>query len=106
MTSKTRPVRPPSCSLPMPDLRDRRATWAELGQRALRASRRTADGARLTYAAQPGVEDELRELARLEATCCSFADWSVTREGEQVILEVRAEGTGVAALHALLETVS
>ena len=105
MTSKTRPAPRPSCSLPAPDLRDRRATWAGLRERALRASLPTADGARLTYAAQPGVEDELRELARLEASCCSFAEWTVRRDGERVILEVRAEGTGVAVVHALLDTV-
>ena len=103
MTSKTPPEPAPSCSLSHSDLRKRRAAWHRRGERALHATRRTADGARLIYAAQPGVEDELRALARLEAACCSFAAWGVTREGDQVVLEVTAEGAGVAAIHALFE---
>ena len=106
MTSNTPRERPASCSLSQSDLRDRRAAWARLGRRALKTSRRTADGARLSYATQPGVEDELRDLARLEARCCSFARWRVSREGDRVVLEVRAEGAGVATVHALLEPVS
>jgi hypothetical protein len=92
---------PIACSLPRAALADRRAAWERLGERALRDRRPTAGGMRLTYAAVGETEAELRELAALEGECCPFADWRVTVENEQVVLEVTASGDGVAAVRAL-----
>jgi len=96
---------PVACSLPQPDVVDRRAAWARLGERALRESRPAAAGVRLTYAALPGVERELRELTRLEADCCAFAEWRVERNENEVILEVEAEGAGSDAVQAMFGVV-
>lgn len=101
--TETRSELPVACSLPQPDLVDRRAAWARLGARALRESRPTAGGVRLTYAALLGVEQELRELTRLEADCCAFAEWTVGAYEDEVILDVTAEGLGAAAVHAMFE---
>lgn len=95
------PPAPVACSLPMARLDDRRATWQRLAREALVDQRETAEGVRLEYAASDGVEDQLRDLARLEADCCSFARWDVAHQGDRVVLSVRAEGEGVPAIQAL-----
>lgn len=96
---------PIACSLPPAELTDRRAVWERLSERALRERRPTPSGVQLVFATEEGVEDELRELARLEARCCSFADWTVRRGDEEVVLDVTAQGEGVAAVRALLDPV-
>lgn len=98
----TRPDVPPTaCSLTPPELSDRRAMWERLCRRALREQRAIATGMQLVFAAQEGVEDELHELARLEARCCAFADWRVSRRDESVVLDVTAFGDAVDAVRAL-----
>jgi hypothetical protein len=52
------------------------------------------------YATHKGVEAALRELVRPEGECCAFARWEVERVGD-VVLDVRAEGEGRAALRAM-----
>ena len=88
-----------SCSLSSGDFASRREVWEKLNARALRELRTRPDGMQLRYA--PGAEAELRELALLEAECCSFADWVVRAEGDEVRLEVTAPPESVAAVHSL-----
>jgi hypothetical protein len=53
---------------------------------------------------EPGVEEELRELARLERRCCAFADWAVGTEDGLAILDVEGAGDEtVAAVQAMSE---
>ena len=59
----------------------------------------TEHGLRLVFRCDPGVEDELHELAALERECCAFADWSVSASGETVVLEV--DGSSVEAVAAV-----
>lgn len=93
-----------ACSLETGELSDRRAVWERLLERALRERHRIPGGMQLVFAAHPGVEGELHELTRLEAQCCSFADWKVQRRDEEdVVLEVTAPTQGVAAVRALFE---
>jgi len=107
-SAKTPAANPPepavACSLPIAELSDRRAVWRRLEQDALIDRRATAHGVRLQYAAKGEVEGQLRELARLEAECCSFAEWSVERDRDRVVLSVGAQGEGIAAIQALFET--
>ena len=93
----------PSCTLQSTQLQNRRAAWKRLAERALRERRPTASGMQLVFAAHEGVEPELRGLARLEAQCCSFADWNVQRSGEDLLLDVTAPSDGVAAVRALFD---
>ncbi len=97
------PIAPIACSLQPDELSDRRAVWERLSQRALRERREIADGMQLVFAAHDGVEEELRELARLEGQCCSFADWKVHRRDEEVVLDVTAPAEAVAVVRALLD---
>jgi hypothetical protein len=94
---------PIACTLQPADLADRLAAWDGLSERALRERRTIPAGMRLVFAAGDGVEDAVAELARLEAGCCAFADWTVHRHGEDVVLDVTAAGEGVAAVRALFE---
>ncbi len=92
-----------ACSLGFAQLGDRRAVWEGLAERALREGRSTTDGVQLVYAGSEETEQALEELARLEAQCCSFADWRVTRRGDEVLLDVTSSGDGVAAVRALFD---
>jgi hypothetical protein len=91
----------PSCSLSAGDYAERRSAWARLNGRALREQRVTPQGMELRFTG--GVEAELRELARLEAECCSFAEWTVRADGDQLRLDVTAPAESVPAVHALFQ---
>ena len=39
--------------------------------------------------------------AGVENECCAWADWTVQADAGQIVLDVRAAGSGVAALHGL-----
>ena len=98
------PAEPPiACSLLPTELSDRRGVWERLSERAFRERRPIPDGVQLVFAAQEGVESELKELARLEAQCCSFADWKVERRGEEVVLDVTAPAEAADAVRALFD---
>lgn len=101
--SADQPNAPVACTLAPTELTDRRAVWEQLSSRALRERRLIAGGMQLVFDAREGVEDELRELARLEARCCSFADWTVRRRDEVVVLDVTAPTESVAAVRALFD---
>ncbi len=94
---------PIACSLNAAGQTARRAAWERLAERALRERQVTACGVRLVFAREPGVEDELRELAHLEGECCAFAEWRVEDHGDQLVLDVSAQADGVSALHAMFE---
>ncbi|TML05430.1 MAG: hypothetical protein E6G36_02700 [Actinobacteria bacterium] len=80
-----------ACSLEQPELRERLQRWQALAERALIDHVASPRGLRLIFHGEPGVEEELHELATLERTCCAFADWSVRSTGEVVQLEIRGE---------------
>jgi hypothetical protein len=88
---------PIACTLSPGQLDRRRERWRRLAARALAGSAPTRSGARLTFRRLPGVEEELRELARLEADCCSFARFEVRAREREVVLDVGAEGREAAA---------
>ncbi len=90
------------CTLQPPELSDRLVAWKRLSECALRERRPTASGMQLVFYAEQGVERELRELARLEADCCSFADWKVERREDALVLDVTAPPERVPAVRALL----
>lgn len=92
---------PVACSLRPAALADRRATWSRLDDRALLERVEAPEGVRSVYAALDGVEEELRELVRLEADCCGFADWALGREGDAVVLLVTSSGTGAETVRAI-----
>lgn len=90
-----------ACLLRPAELGDRRAVWQGPTDHALRELRPVPQGVRLVYAASEEVEGQLRELVRLKAHCCYFADWRVCRSGEELILDVTSPGDGAAAVRGL-----
>jgi hypothetical protein len=93
-----------ACSLDQKGLADRRERWLRLWARAGVDIIPTDSGLQLRFEHTPGVEQELGRLAALERQCCGFADWSVYRADELVMLEVSADSVeGVAAVHVMFE---
>jgi hypothetical protein len=53
---------------------------------------------RVTFAREPGVEEELRALVAVENDCCRWARWIVE---DGVVLVATSRGHGVQTLHAM-----
>lgn len=81
---------PAACTLGPEDGPTRLRRWQQLAQRAAPVS--TLHGGRLEvrYRAQPGVTEELADLAAAEQSCCSFVTWSVAVIEGQPVLRVTA----------------
>jgi len=91
-----------ACNLEAGQMAERRRRWDELAGRSFVERLETADGLRLVFRQDDGVEAELRELARLERECCAFATWVVSAADDEVQLEVNGRGTeAVAAVHGM-----
>jgi hypothetical protein len=76
--------------------------WHQLGARASVEVASTEHGLRLVFRRDPGVEDELRELAALERECCAFAAWTVSAVDGSVVLEISgASDEAIAAVQAM-----
>lgn len=72
---------PNACSLTAPELAERRRAFA-----ALPLLEDT--GARLRYRDEPGVEDALRDLIRLESECCPSVRFDLSRENGALVLAI------------------
>ena len=97
-TTATAPV---ACSLTRAGLAERAGRWARLAAGAMIRRERTGQGIRASFRPGPGTEEELRALVDAETRCCPWAAWAVHADGSQLVLDVRAAGDGVAALHAM-----
>ena len=100
-TDDTPASAPVACSLTTEGLREQASRWARLAARALTGHTKTADGLRLDFRPEPGIEEELRALVALERQCCPWATWTVRASATQLGLDVRATGDGVTALHGM-----
>jgi hypothetical protein len=87
------------CTLTPEELASRGERWRSLGPADIADLK---NGLRLIFPAH--VEAELRELARLEHTCCAFASWDVGKQGDHVLLDITAEGDAVAAVQSLFRS--
>jgi hypothetical protein len=90
-----------ACSLTSEGLAAQADHWHRLAATAFVERVETADGLRIAFLPEPGVYDELRQLVAVENECCPWAQWTVTTGHGQVVLNVRAEKEGVAALHGM-----
>jgi hypothetical protein len=90
-----------ACTLGAADLADTLRRWDRLRRQAALEPVQMADGVRVAFRDEAGVEAELRALVALESACCAWATWSVTREDPLLVLEVRSTGSGIATLQAL-----
>jgi hypothetical protein len=94
---------PLACSLDASDLSARQERWRAIGERALRDRGREGDAVRLTFASSPGVEEELRELVRLEGECCAFLDMAVAPGGDEVVLTISGPPDAAPIVEGFLE---
>jgi hypothetical protein len=92
---------PVACALTPVALAAQRARWERLAGRAMTERVKTAEGLRLAFRPEPGVEQELRALVAVENECCPWAAWMVKATVRRVVLDVRSTGTGTAVLHAM-----
>jgi hypothetical protein len=90
---------PVACSLTRAGLAEQAGRWARLIAGALTGQSLTEAGVRLSFRPDPGTEQELRALVAVEEGCCSWAAWTVQASATRLVLDVRATGEGVAALH-------
>ena len=97
-TTATAPV---ACSLTGAGLAERAGRWARLAAGAMTGRERTGHGIRASFRPGPGTEEELRALVDVETGCCPWAAWAVHTDGTKLVLDVRAAGVGIAALHAM-----
>jgi hypothetical protein len=75
---------PIACTLDATGMAVRMAEFAQLFREALVGRDTTADGIRFRFAADTGVEDQIRDLARREQTCCSFFSFAIEVHGDEV----------------------
>ena len=94
----TRRNEPIACTLTENDLKTQRERWMSVCGEAGTGRIETEDGLRLVFVNQPGVADELRALVTVENECCSWAQWTVSLEGDTVLMDARSRGEGRAIL--------
>jgi len=92
-----------ACTLTEDDLKTQRERWIRVCGEAGAGRIETEDGLRLVFANQPGVADELRELVAVENECCSWAQWTVSLEGDTVLMDARSRGEGPAILRQMFD---
>lgn len=67
---------------------ERMAEYDRLFTQALAGRERTAEGVRLRFSADDGVEAWVRDLAAREKACCPFYDFAVSATGGEVWWDV------------------
>jgi hypothetical protein len=60
--------------------------------------RRTSDRLVVLYQSRSAIHEELKTLVAAERECCSFAKWEVSRDSEHVMLRIRSDAQGIAAI--------
>lgn len=96
-----------ACSLNRDELADRREAWYRLAAGSFDDRRLTDRGQQLVFRRDPGVEEALHELAKLERECCAFADWNLSVSDGQIVLEVTGRSDeGIAAVQAMFRSLA
>jgi hypothetical protein len=85
------------CELSEPGRDERGSEWRAL-RPWLRSGGRTEEGFRLTF--DQAARERLEQLAAAEQSCCGWATWSVSAQGDHVVLDVRGPQAPVDALAA------
>lgn len=63
---------------------ERLAEYQRLFAQSLTGQERTSTGIRIRFAADPGVDARVRDLADLERACCPFLTSSITAAGQEI----------------------
>jgi len=94
---------PVACTLSSAGLAAQAGRWERLIARAMTECTQTADGLRMSFRPEPGVEEELRRLVAVENGCCSWAAWAVETVAGAPVLDVRSTGPDIATLHGMFQ---
>jgi hypothetical protein len=92
---------PVACALGPAGLAAQMSRWEQLAARAMTGRTETADGLRLHFRREPGVEEELRALVAVESACCRWAAWTVQAAAGQIVVDIRSAAEGIAALQGM-----
>jgi hypothetical protein len=92
---------PVACTLTEQDLKSQRERWIQVCADAGTARVETENGLRLVFADKPGVVEEVRALVAVENECCSWARWTVSRQGDTLFMDARSRSEGITALHGM-----
>jgi hypothetical protein len=94
-----------ACTLSSAGLATQASRWRQLIARAMTGRTETADGLRVSFRPEPGVEEELRRLVAVENECCPWAAWAVETNAEATVLDVRSTGPGTTTLRGMFGSI-
>lgn len=95
---------PVACTLGPADGAARVARWQALSKTRLDVRHEPGEVVVL-YESRRAVHEELESLVAAERECCGFAEWEVTRDSENVVLRIRADTQGLAAIVGALGSI-
>jgi hypothetical protein len=101
VTSGNGSTAPVACTLTAAGLAAQASRWERLAARAMAERTETANGLRMSFRREPGVEEELRLLVAVENECCAWADWTVAINADQIVLDVHSTEQGIATMHGM-----
>ena len=88
---------PIACSLDAGDARDRWQDWQSLAG-TLQSVERPVHGLSLHFTADDATRAELRRLVVAERQCCGFVDWELEDRGDELVVTISGDSTGVDAM--------
>jgi hypothetical protein len=94
---------PLACSLTADQQVERQTEFRELARRALTDRRREPGRVVLSFRAEPGVAEQVEDLAHRERECCPFLELSIERADGVVALSIGAGADADAVLDAFYE---
>lgn len=101
---------PIACALDAAQQHARTTEFGALFRDSVVGKDRTQAGIRFRFAAGPGIEDRVRDLARREQQCCPFFEFTITRAGGEVLWDAGVANSDGAAildeLYALPDTIA
>jgi hypothetical protein len=84
VTGATTAAAPIACTLDSEAMGVRMAEFAQLFRASLVGRETTPHGIRFRFATGPGVEDQIRDLARREQSCCPFFGFTIEVQHDEV----------------------
>ena len=79
---------PIACTLTPDDMTDRQALIDELATDGLIDRTATEAGLRIRLRDTPEIERRTRELIAAESRCCAFLEFTLRRDGGELVLEI------------------
>jgi hypothetical protein len=95
---------PVACTLTLAVMTAQAGRWERLIAEAMTECTQTAEGLRIAFRPESGVEEELHRLVAMENCCCSWATWTVKTVAGARVLDVRSTGAGIATLHGMFDS--